>query len=569
MANNSCFVPIRPCFFNYICAVKYFNLNYMKLYILIGLVVIFTGCKQQVNVDTLVINAKVYTVNESQTEASAVAIKEGKFIAIGTSEELQDKYSSKTIVDAKGKPIFPGLIDAHCHFLGMGLVEQKVRLEGTNSYVEVLQKLVEFQKEHQVSYITGRGWDQNDWDDKTYPTKEKLDSLFPETPVAIRRIDGHALLVNQAAINLAGITIETPYSGGEILKENGLLTGIFIDKPMELIFATIPKPSIKETAQALQLAEQKCFSLGLTTVNEAGLERSEIELMDSLQKVKELSMRIYAMASANESNLDYYLNNGVYKTDRLNVRSFKYYGDGALGSRGATMKKSYSDKHGHHGALIYSVDNLEKTAKRIANSEFQMNTHAIGDSTNYIVLKTYKDVLEGKKDRRWKIEHAQIVDEKDFHFFDNIMPSVQPTHATSDMYWAEDRVGSERIKSSYAYKKLLNTYGKIALGTDFPVEKVNPMLTFYAAVARKDAKGYPKDGFQSENALTRLETLKGMTIWAAYSNFEEKEKGSIDVGKFADFVILDQDIMTVPIEDVLTTKVLKTFVGGQLVYEKQ
>ena len=315
------------------------------------------------------------------------------------------------------------------------------------------------------------------------------------------------------------------------------------------------------------MAENKCFSLGLTTVNEAGLERKEIEIMDSLQKANEMKMRVYAMASANDANLSYYLSKGIYKTDRLNVRSFKYYGDGALGSRGAAMKASYSDKHNHHGALIYSIDYLKKTASRIADSEFQMNTHAIGDSTNYIVLKTYKDALNGQKDRRWKIEHAQIMDEDDFQYFDDIIPSVQPTHATSDMYWAEDRVGAKRIKSSYAFKKLLNTYGKIALGTDFPVEKVNPMLTFYAAVARKDTKGYPENGFQIENALTREETLKGMTIWAAYSNFEEHEKGSIEVGKFADFIILDKDIMTVPIEEVIKTKVLKTFVNGELVYD--
>lgn len=541
----------------------------MNKLFLIALLILITGCKQKKNVDVLVVNAKVYTVNPPQKGVTSFAIRDGKFIEVGTTQLLLEKYDSNTIIDAKGNPVFPGLIDAHCHFLGMGLVEQKVRLEGTKSYEELLVKLIEFQNEHKLAYITGRGWDQNDWESKEYPTKSKLDSLFPKTPVAIRRVDGHALLANQAAINLAGVTINTTFSGGDILQENGELTGVFIDKPMELIMATIPQPSVKETTQALKLAENKCFSFGLTTVNEAGLEREEIEIMDSLQKVSEMKMRVYAMASANESNLNYYLNSGIHKTERLNVRSFKYYGDGALGSRGAAMKASYTDKHNHYGALIYSVENLKQTAERIANSDFQMNTHAIGDSTNFIVLKTYKEVLKGKKGRRWKIEHAQIMDENDFRFFDDIIPSIQPTHATSDMYWAEDRVGATRIKSSYAYKKLLNTYGKVALGTDFPVEKVNPMLTFYAAVARKDAKGYPENGFQIENALTREEALKGMTIWAAYSNFEENEKGSIEVGKFADFIILDKDIMTVPIEDVLDTKVLKTFVGGELVYEKK
>jgi len=527
------------------------------------------ACKQPQKIDLLVVNAKVYTVNDSQKEATAFAVNNGKFIAVGNTNTLTNQYSATTVINANKKPIFPGLIDAHCHFLGMGLVAQKIRLEETKSYDEVLEKLVAFQKEKQLPFITGRGWDQNDWEIKEYPTKDKLDLLFPDTPVVIRRVDGHALLANQAAISLAGITINTKAIGGEILKKDGKLTGVFIDKPMELIMSIIPAPSIEETTKALQTAENICFSLGLTTVNEAGLEKHEIELIDSLQKIKQLSMKIYAMASANKENLDYYLNKGIVKTDRLNVCSFKYYGDGSLGSRGAAMKAPYSDKGHHHGALIYSVKNLTETAKRIADSDFQMNTHAIGDSTNYIVLKTYKEALKNKKNRRWKIEHAQIIDPQDFHYFENIIPSVQPTHATSDMYWAKDRVGEHRIKSGYAYKDLLNAYGKIALGTDFPVEKVNPMLTFYAAVARKDLNGFPENGFQTENALTREETLKGMTIWAAYSNFEEEEKGSIEVGKSADFIILDRDIMAINIDDIPNTQVEKTFSNGALVYQKQ
>jgi hypothetical protein len=389
--------------------------------------------------------------------------------------------------------------------------------------------------------------------------------LFPEIPVAIRRVDGHALLVNQAAIDLASVTVDTKFTGGEILQKDGELTGIFIDKPMNLIGATIPLPSIKESAQGLKDAEKICFDLGLTTVNDAGVSKETIELMDSLHKSGELKMRVYAMVSANEQNLDYYLNKGIRKTDRLNVRSFKMYGDGALGSRGAAMREPYSDKPGHYGALINTVEFLQNSAKRIADSDFQMNTHAIGDSANHIMLQTYKKVLKDKKDRRWKIEHAQIVSPDDFELFNDIIPSVQPTHATSDMYWAEDRVGAERIKGAYAYKDLLIKYGKVALGTDFPVEKVSPFLTFYAAVARKDLNGYPENGYQMENALSREETLKGMTIWAAYSNFEENEKGSIVVGKFADFIILDQDIMEVDIHKVPATKVLETYVNGEKV----
>ncbi|MCF6348716.1 MAG: amidohydrolase [Flavobacteriaceae bacterium] len=536
-----------------------------KIIVLLVILFVHFSCVKQEKADLIVINANIYTVNDNFAKADAFAVKNGKFIAVGTVDEIQKKYVAIETLNAKGKTIVPGLIDAHCHFYGLGLQQQRVDLTGTKSYDEVLERLVAFQKEKKVSYITGRGWDQNDWEIKEFPTKEKLDALFPDTPVAVSRIDGHALLVNQVAIDLAGITINTPFSGGDILKKDGKLTGVIIDSPMGLITSKIPEPTLKEAIQALKDAEEICFELGLTTVDDAGLDRKTIELIDSLQQAGELKMRVYAMISADERNLDYYLNKGISKTDRLNIRSFKFYGDGALGSRGAAMRKSYSDKPNHFGAMIFDIETIQNTAKRIANSEFQMNAHAIGDSANHTLLQTYKEVLKGKKDRRWRIEHAQIVSPKDFDAFKNIIPSIQPTHATSDMYWAEDRVGAERIKGGYAYKDLLNKYGKVALGTDFPVEKVSPMLTFYAAVARKDLNNYPEDGFQMNNALSREETLKGMTLWAAYSNFEENEKGSIEVGKFADFIILDQNIMKVEINEVPTIKVLQTFVNGEKV----
>jgi hypothetical protein len=313
-------------------------------------------------------------------------------------------------------------------------------------------------------------------------------------------------------------------------------------------------------------AQDICFGYGLTTVNDAGLDRNVIEIIDSLQQTGDLKIRVYAMVSGTPKNVDYYLNKGIVKTDRLDVRSFKFYADGALGSRGALLRKPYSDKPNHYGLQLTDLKTFDTYAKRIANSEYQMNTHAIGDSANHAVLRIYKNALEGKKDRRWKIEHAQVISPEDFKLFDDIIPSVQPTHATSDMYWAEDRLGHERIKGAYAYKELLNHYGKVALGTDFPVEQVSPFLTFYAAVARQDVKGYPEDGFQMENALSREETLKGMTIWAAYSNFEEDEKGSIEAGKFADFIILDKNIMYVPVKEIPEMKTIQTFVGGESVF---
>ena len=538
-----------------------------KLYPLFLSLILITSCQKE-QADLIVINANAYTVNSNFDNVEAFAINDGMFVAVGSTSDIQEKYQSDNIVDAKNQTIVPGLIDAHCHFYRMGLQQQKVDLEGTTSYDDVLERLVEFQKEKNTNYITGRGWDQNDWEIKEFPTKEKLDELFPNTPVAVTRVDGHALLVNQAALDLTEITNETKVSGGEIIKKNGKITGVLIDSAMD--FIKIPTVSKEEAVQALLDAQDICFSYGLTTVDDAGLNRNTIELIDDLQNNNSLKMRIYAMISGDkQEQIDYYLDKGVYKTDYLNVRSFKVYGDGALGSRGAAMRKSYSDRDNHFGALIYSPERYQELAKQIAASEFQMNTHAIGDSANTWLVKTYNNVLKNKQNRRWRIEHAQIISPEDFKNFDNILPSVQPTHATSDMYWAEDRVGSERMKGAYAFKDLLDNYGKVALGTDFPVEKVNPFYTFYAAVARKDLNNYPKEGFQMENALSREETLKGMTLWAAYSNFEEDEKGSIEIGKFADFVILNQDIMTVEEAKLTKTKALVTYLNGEKVYQAE
>lgn len=526
-----------------------------------------SSCDKKEEVDLLLVNAKVYTVDDDFSTAEAFAVNDGKFVEVGSSQELQEKYKAKETIDAQGKAVYPGLIDAHAHFYGLGMQLQRVDLTETISFKEVVDRITKFQKEKKADFIVGRGWDQNDWEVQEFPVKDTLDILFPDTPVAITRIDGHAMLVNQAALDAAGITVDTPVEGGEIGKKAGELTGILIDNPMLMIENAIPKASKEDEATALLDAEKMALQYGLTTINDAGLDRSTIELIDSLQRAGELNIRIYAMISNTPANLDYFLNKDFIKTDKLNVRSVKFYADGALGSRGAALKQPYSDKHDHYGALLSSVEDFKKTAARIVKTDYQMNTHAIGDSANYIVLKTYDSLIGDSEDRRWKVEHSQVIDQEDFKYFSkNIIPSVQPTHATSDMYWAKDRLGAEREKGAYAYKKLLDQAGIIALGTDFPVEKVSPFLTFYAAVARKDIKDYPKDGYMKDQALSREETLKGMTIWAAFSNFEEDEKGSIETGKFADFVILDQDIMEVPENEIPNTKVNATYLGGEKMY---
>ena len=538
-----------------------------KIILSLSIIALFTACKQQEKADFIVINANAYTVNNNFDKAESFAVKDGKFIAVGTNDEIQSNYATLKTIDAKNQTVVPGFIDAHCHFFGLGLSLQQVDLRGTQSYDEILEKLAAFKKEKNADYITGRGWDQNDWEVKVFPTKEKLDKLFPNTPVAIRRVDGHALLVNEAALKYSGLSstkFPKKVTGGEFIQKNGKLTGVLIDAAMGYI--KTPNTTKKESIQGLLDAQKVSFSYGLTTVNDAGVGKSTIDLMDSLQKTGDLKMRIYAMVSVSQKNLDYFITKGIIKTDRLNVRSFKVYGDGALGSRGAAMRKSYSDREHHFGAMIFDPKRYTEIANQIAKSDYQMNTHAIGDSANTHILKTYKAALEGQKDRRWKIEHAQIISPEDFDLFNNIVPSVQPTHATSDMYWAETRIGKDRMKGAYAFKDLLNKYGSVALGTDFPVEKVSPFLTFSSAVTRQDTEGYPAGGFQMENALKREETLRGMTIWAAHSNFEENEKGSIEVGKFADFIILNQNIMEVDGSKLHETKVISTYVNGEKVY---
>ena len=535
--------------------------------IFLCLTILFISCTPKESVDLIVSNAKVYTVNESFEMADAFAVKDGKFVAVGTTEDILATYETVNTLDAQGKTIVPGLIDAHCHFYGLGMNQQVVDLVGTKSYEEVLQRVVDFQKNKQATFIRGRGWDQNDWEVKEFPTKERLDELFPETAVALERVDGHAYLVNQKALDLAGITAATQVDGGAIILKDGQPSGVLVDNPMGMVDAVMPKPTTAEQQQALMDAQEICFSYGLTTVNDAGLSREIIEMIESLQADDQLKMRVYAMVSNYPENLDHFLSKGTIKTDRLNVRSVKVYGDGALGSRGAALKAPYSDHKGHFGAMITPVDEIYDLAKRIAATDYQMNTHAIGDSANVVVLRAYKEALQGKADRRWKIEHAQIVDVIDFDYFkEGIIPSVQPTHATSDMYWAEDRVGAERIKGAYAFKTLLEKSGTVALGTDFPVEQVSPFLTFYAAVARQDLEGYPEGGFRPTEKLSREETLKGMTIWAAHSNFEEDEKGSIEPGKFADFVVLSEDIMTVEETSIPQLQALQTFVAGESVF---
>ncbi|MBL4651711.1 MAG: amidohydrolase [Flavobacteriales bacterium] len=541
------------------------NLLYLS-----SVIFLLTSCIKSKKADLIVRNATIYTVDDGFTTGQAMAIKDGKILEIGSENGILNKYRYDEVFDAQTKPIYPGFIDAHCHFLGYGLSLQQVNLVGTKSFEEVLERVIEFSKTNAGEWIEGRGWDQNDWEIQEFPTKEKLDELFPNRPVYIRRIDGHAALANSEALKRANITTETEITGGIIEQKDGKLTGILVDNALEIVKRVIPKPNEEQLTKALLDAQKDCFAVGLTTVDDAGLDKRHVELIDKLQKDSLLFMKVYAMLTDNEENLNHYLKNGPYKTEMLNVRSFKFYGDGALGSRGACLLAPYADvtDSSHYGFLLNTETYYRESAQKLFDAGFQMNTHCIGDSANRLFLNIYGSVLPEGNDKRWRIEHCQVVDKSDMESFRKygIIPSIQPTHATSDMYWADERLGNERVKNAYSYQELKNQLGFLALGTDFPIESIDPLKTFYAAVVREDLTGYPEGGYQMKNALTRTEALMGITIWAAMSNFEELEKGSLEVGKSADFIVLQKDILKVSNEELKNNKVIATFINGKQVF---
>lgn len=536
--------------------------------LLLLLLLMSIGCGERV--DLLVHNAQVYTVNDNFDKVSAFAVKNGKFVAVG-GEELLEKYKPANTVDAQGLSIYPGFIDAHSHLLELGLNQFKADLKNSLGMNHVVQKLKEHQQIHNHNFIMGIGWDQNQWKDNSYPDNKALNIAFPNTPVVLIRVDGHAYLVNNKAIEMAMINENTKIEGGQIIREKGKLTGLFIDNAMDLINGIIPEFSREQKVNAYQAAQELCFENGLTTVTEAGLSKENIYLLDSLQKSDLLKIRVYAMIENDRKSIDHFMDSGIHKTAQLNVRSVKIYADGALGSRGAALKSDYSDQKGHRGSLLLSKDSLKQIASLLAKNSFQLNTHAIGDAANQMVLEAYNGVLDSIEDPRWRIEHAQVMSPEDFQMFnDKIIPSVQPLHATSDMNWAVKRIGIKRLKGAYAYKDLLDWSGLLALGTDFPVEEINPFQTFYAAVSRKPPGAWSSQApFQEKNALSRYEALLGITKWAAYASFEENEKGSIEVGKYADFVILDQDIMRVAIDRVIHTKIVATILNGKIVFSNR
>jgi hypothetical protein len=547
--------------------VKYFKKITSYSFLLASVLLLLSSCSTKPSIDLLVKNGHIQTVDSLMQEFSCMAIRDGKIVALG-GNELKEKYRSDSVFDVGGAFIYPGFIDAHAHFYGLGLTTQRVDLVGTRSWEEVLERCKIFVETHHPQTLTGRGWDQNDWEVKTYPDNAALNRLFPDIPVLLKRVDGHAAIANEQALQLSGITPQSVIDGGEILTVNGKLTGVLIDNAVDEVQSKLPQPSVSERTTALLQAQALCFATGLTSVCDAGLESEIIEQIDSLQQAGILQMRIDAMVSISDKNLDTWLARAPIQTDHLRVASFKMYADGALGSRGACLLEPYLDQPGHQGFLLTPPAIIHEYIKRVAASDYQLNTHCIGDSANRFLLHAYGKALGLKSNRRWRIEHAQVLNPGDFPLFNayGIIPSVQPTHATSDMYWAGDRIGKERLKGAYAYKLLMDQHGWIPLGTDFPVEEVNPLYTFYSAIARKDATGFPENGFQPQHALSREQALSGITIWAAKASFEENKKGSLEAGKLADFVVMKENLLSENLEVIRNAKIEGVYLGGKRVY---
>lgn len=543
----------------------------MNLILITSILMTFFSCSTIKNeADLILTGGVVYTVDKEFSKAEAIVVKDHRIVEVGNTRQILKKYTAQKIHDLNGNFVYPGWIDAHCHFVGYGMNLSAVNVAGTKSVDEIIKQLKKHQEINQGEWITGRGWDQNDWEIKEFPDRQMLDKHFPDTPILLRRIDGHAAWANSKALEMAGVTQKSKVEGGTVILKNGQPSGVLIDNAIGLVSSIIPEPTDNQIAQALLDAQKNCFQVGLTSVNDAGLPMSAVQLIDKKHKSGELKMRINAWLSPSKENYTHFVENGPYQTDHLSVNTIKLFTDGALGSRGALMIEDYSDDHGNHGLLLTPLDRLEELSRRAYEHNFAIATHCIGDSANRETLRIYADILGGKNDRRWRIEHAQIIHPDDFHFFGDydIIPSVQSTHATSDMYWADERVGEERLKSAYAYKQLLEENGWIPNGSDFPVEQINPLFGFYAAVVRKDQSGYPEGGFQVENAISREEALRAMTIWAAKASFEEDLKGSLEIGKLADFTITGTDLMTAPDAELFDIKVEATFSGGEMVYER-
>ena len=519
--------------------------------------------------DLVVVNARVYTVDPEHPVASAIAVQGSRIVAVGS--DLSTWIGPRTRrVDAGGAMLMPGFIDCHVHMQSLGETLESLDFRYVRSIDEIAAAVRRRAGQLKPGeWIRGANWDQTHWGGR-FPTSEPLTRAAPENPVFLTRVDGHAAWVNRKALELAGVTAATPDPpGGKIIRDaSGQPTGVLIDRAQQLVASKIPPPTDEQVRRRLELAARECARLGITTVHDAGVNAQELEAYRSLVASRKLPVRVYAMIGGPGRLWQQYLKQGPEIGERLTVRSIKLMADGAMGSRGAAFFEPYSDDPGNSGLLLLSREQIEAVAREAIRSGFQVNTHAIGDRANRMVLEAYASVLGGKNDRRFRIEHAQAVAPGDFELFArySIIASMQPAHATSDMRWAEARIGPERVKGAYAWRRFLSLGVPVASGSDFPVEEPNPLWGFYAAITRQDREGRPPGGWFPEQRMTREEALRSWTLTGAFAAFEEHDKGSLKPGKLADFILVSDDIMRVEPKRILEARVLLTVLGGEMVY---
>ena len=530
--------------------------------------------------DLILVNGRIYTVDDSRPMVSALAVRNGRIVLAASDVEVRALAGPRTrVIDVGGGTVIPGMVDAHAHLLGLGTALRNVNLAGSKSYEEVIARVAERAKTMKPGeWIIGRGWDQNLWPVKEFPNHEALSRAFPANPVVLTRIDGHAILANAMAMRAANVTAATrdPEGGRIVRNAVGSPAGVFVDNAEELVGAAIPSATAGQTKSAILAAIAEANKWGLVGIHDAGASKSTIALYESLAREGNYNLRNYVLVSGDTASVRWALARGPQSAlynGRVWIRSLKLYADGALGSRGAAMVAPYSDDAGNTGLLVTPPAELQRIATAALRRGLQVGTHAIGDRGNRIVLDAYDNALKAvpTADHRFRVEHSQVISPEDIPRFAKlgVIPSMQASHQTSDMRWAEVRVGPQRIKGAYAWRTLLNSGVIIPNGSDFPVEEVNPLISFHSAVSRQDQSNWPAGGWYPEQVMTRAEALKSMTIWPAYAGFQEKLMGSLTPGKYADFVILDRDIMTVPASEILETRVMSTWLGGKAVYERR
>lgn len=554
-----------------------------------GLIVLFVngafsdqGIMEDGPATLIFINGKIYTLVGAHGDKpgridEAIAIRGDRILATGSTRDMLRFRGDQTrVIDLKGAMVVPGLTDAHVHLAGLGRARRQLDLVGTTSVQDIQNRLKEYATKHpDLSWILGRGWDQNDWPIKKMPHRRDLDAVVSDRPVYLTRIDGHAAWANSRALEIAGITRDTPDpEGGRILRDaEGNPTGVLIDSAMNLVRSVIPEPTVEEVMDDLRAGARACAEVGLTSIHDAGIGWTQWQAYLRLTEHDPLPIRVYAMAGARSDLAESLIETGPIVglgNHRLTLRAIKAYADGALGSRGAALLEPYSDEPDHRGLLMIDPDSFTDFVTRALKSRIQVNTHAIGDRANRVVLDAYEKAFQtaGCRDCRFRIEHAQHLTASDLPRFARlgVIPSMQPTHATSDMYWAEDRLGPERIRYSYAWKSLIRSGVVIAGGSDAPVESIDPRLGLYAAVTRQDLKGWPEGGWLPEQRVTRVEAILMFTRWAAYAAFEENLRGEIRPGLLADLTVFEKDLLTTDVREWPRARILYTVTGGSIVY---